>query len=320
MLSGPTSPAQTQLLSAHPLSQSLSGNEPAVVRVRYAVSGDDPALTGLGLRLHWDSSRLALTGLTEVLSPARVALDAGCYDDHTTNFDGDPATDCYALIGWASLAGDWPGGALPQTLLQAQFESLMAEGTQTSVNLSSSSTAAGYGFNASAAMITQGGQGQLPYATLPAPCRILDTRRYGAESLPVGAGVAREVFGADIAGQGGDADCATDLAAATALVVTLSAVSPTFPQKFPPMGYGTLLNGAEMSSGWTFDGTTAGGYQEYRYDTPPYNRAATVVWDQDTRLISVQAVVAAQAAAPRAVLYSAGDAHYTLDVTGYFGD
>lgn len=86
------------------------------------------------------------------------------------------------------------------------------------------------------------------------------------------------------------------------------------------MGFATLLNGSSMSAGWTFAGNAAGVYEEYTHDSPPYNDAATVVWDQDTRLISTTAVVSRQSETPSVVLYSAGDAHYTLDVTGYFGD
>ena len=162
---------------------------------------------------------------------------------------------------------------------------------------------------------------KIKYTALPAPCRILDTRNYTGTPLPINGGVAREVFPAAIAGQGGNDACAAAFNSATALVVALSAVSPTFPAPFPTLGYGTLLNAGEMANGWTFAGTVASQYQEFTYDTPPYNQAASIVWDQDTRLITTQAVVSRQLsnAAPGVVIYSSGPAHFTLDVVGYYG-
>jgi hypothetical protein len=158
----------------------------------------------------------------------------------------------------------------------------------------------------------------LSYNMLSQPCRILDTRRYGDQSLPIAGGRARAVFDADIEGQGGNADCASGLGDASALVLTLSAVSPNFPETFNALGYATLLNGAEMADGWSPAGVVAGTYQEYTNDTPPFNAAASVVWDPDTRLISTTAVVSRRRENPGIVLFSAGPAHYTLDAVGYF--
>jgi hypothetical protein len=48
------------------------------------------SMTGLGLRMHWDSSKLALTSLTGVLATALVAQ--GPTEDDTADLDGDPAS------------------------------------------------------------------------------------------------------------------------------------------------------------------------------------------------------------------------------------
>lgn len=165
----------------------------------------------------------------------------------------------------------------------------------------------------------------MAYTALSAPCRVLDTRKYNPglnTSRPIEAGVAREVFDWAIGGQGGDATCGDAIPdSKQGLVVALSAVSPNFPDKFPSLGYGTLLNGAEMASGWTKIANVPGvtnSYWQYNYNTPPFNKAATIVWDTDTRLITTLAVVSRQTTTPDIVLYSAGTAHYTIDVVGYF--
>lgn len=166
---------------------------------------------------------------------------------------------------------------------------------------------------------------KMVYNALSAPCRILDTRKYDpsdSTSQPIGAGVAREVFDYSIGGQGGDATCGNAIPDDNqALVVALSAISPTFPDKFPSLGFATLLNGSEITSAWTQIGNVPGvtdTYYQYTYNTPPFNKAATIVWDSDTRLITTLAAVSRRTPTPDIVLYSSGQAHYTIDVVGYF--
>jgi hypothetical protein len=186
------------------------------------------------------------------------------------------------------------------------------------------------------------------YSALDAPCRILDTRKYDSPlvftgsqqyiippiimppiifppiSSPIAAGKAREVFDYGIGWQGGDEACAADLAGKDALVVSLSAISPTFPANFPATGYGTLLNGAEMAeAGWSPTDSleiTSREWYQYEYSPAPYTKAVTVTWDANTSLISAFAIVTRQVAKPDVVLYSRGNAHYTIDVVGYLDD
>jgi hypothetical protein len=159
----------------------------------------------------------------------------------------------------------------------------------------------------------------MTYTPLPSPCRILDTRSYttGGE-LPIDAGIAREVFSTEIASQGGDAACSTPLLGKPALVLSLSAISPDQPEPFAEMAFATLLSGAEMENGWTFEGALADGQSEYRFDDPPFNAAASILWDAQTSLTTTLSIVSSQAADPNIVLFSNGQAHYTIDVVGYF--
>lgn len=147
--------AMTQKATVEPIGQPVATGVSAVIAVDYNVSDADGTLTGLGLRLHWDSTQLTLLGLTNVFSVDRVGVDATCHDDSSSDYDNDSSTDCYALVGWASLAGNWPGG-LPQNLLQAQFSNLLSDAESTRINLSASSTSAGWVFSGSPAIFFNG--------------------------------------------------------------------------------------------------------------------------------------------------------------------
>lgn len=156
------------------------------------------------------------------------------------------------------------------------------------------------------------------YKALASPCRLLDTRAYASGSLAIGAGVAREVSLNAIAEQGGDSACFSTLEGAETLVVTLSAVSPSLPAPFPSVAFAALLSGAEMNAGWNLEGTTVEGLREYRYDRPPFNAAVSVAWDRQTQLIATLALVPPHETTPHIALYSHAEAHYTIDIIGYF--
>lgn len=63
--------------------------------------------TGLGVRLHWDSSNLSFAGVSNVFS--QDLLQVGSPQVDGGDFDGDPSTDSFVNISWVSLAEDWPG-------------------------------------------------------------------------------------------------------------------------------------------------------------------------------------------------------------------
>lgn len=121
------------------------------LNVRYDVSDASSDLAGIGLRLHWDSSRLAFDGLSQVLSLQLAGQDTECQNDGL-DYDRDPATDCYVLVAWARLDGQWPR-RLPASLFTAAFTSRLNEGESTRVNFSASSTAPGYELDALSATV-----------------------------------------------------------------------------------------------------------------------------------------------------------------------
>jgi len=114
--------------------------------VVYDTSDANSNVTGLGLRLHYDSSKVTFVGLSDVLSTGLVQQQPPTADSF--DWDGDPATDKYVLVAWADVHANWPGVPLPVTLYNVALrwaDGLLA-GTTTTIRFSAASTAAGYGF------------------------------------------------------------------------------------------------------------------------------------------------------------------------------
>jgi hypothetical protein len=121
-------------------------DSPVSITVGYDVSDGDSSLTGLGLRVHYDSSVLTFVELSNVLSTDLIA--SGSVNNDTDNDDGDASTDKYVTASWASLYGNWPG-ALPADLLTATFNVVDDDSVESTViNFSASSNSAGYQFEA----------------------------------------------------------------------------------------------------------------------------------------------------------------------------
>jgi hypothetical protein len=116
------------------------------VPVTYTTSDNDNTLTGLGLRMHFNSSMLTFTGLSGILQTGLIAQQPSVPD--TSDYDNDPATTHYVLVSWADLQGNWPNTTLPATLYSAGFTLApgLANGTTANIKFSASSTATGYGF------------------------------------------------------------------------------------------------------------------------------------------------------------------------------
>ena len=109
--------------------------------VSYRAS-DDAKLTGLGLRLHFDSSSLQMGDYAERL---RESAQPFQIKDDTSDFDGDPNTDKYFLTSWADTSGDgWPYDAAQPVILYSVPLTAIGDFDGSSLNFSVSSLAAGY--------------------------------------------------------------------------------------------------------------------------------------------------------------------------------
>jgi hypothetical protein len=113
-------------------------------------------LTGLGLRVHFDSRNLAFVELKNVLPLGYLGQQAPQAD--VSDMDADPATDQFVLVSWSDPGGNWPGSE-PVRLATASFRTLLTSVGKTSdVRFSASSTASGYKFVSSPFSVTTYGQ------------------------------------------------------------------------------------------------------------------------------------------------------------------
>ena len=117
---------------------------PVSITVGYDVTDADATLTGLGLRVHYDSSALEFVEFANVLTTDNISSDGP--SDDVDNLDGDTSTDKFITANWASLFGSWPG-SLPSDLLTATFNVADDDSLESTViNFSEASNAAGYLF------------------------------------------------------------------------------------------------------------------------------------------------------------------------------
>ncbi len=111
---------------------------------------NDALTTGLGLRLHYDSSVLQVDAFTERLFTGSQPFQ---FKDDTSDLDNDPNTDKYYLTSWADTSGTgWPvdgntGEALAQPLtLYTVPITAIGDFNGTTLNFSASSTPVGFSF------------------------------------------------------------------------------------------------------------------------------------------------------------------------------
>ena len=141
VVSIPEVQATTQHVYVSDSTKSADGSQATLV---LTYNADDSTTTGLGLRVHFDSSALSVASLTDVLSNSNLYANSTSTAD-SSDLDNDATTDMYVDMGWAALFGNWPG-AVPQNLATVTFD--IAEGAtgSSAINLSASSNAAGFTF------------------------------------------------------------------------------------------------------------------------------------------------------------------------------
>jgi hypothetical protein len=175
-----------QIVSGANASVSAPAGQSLQVTARYNTSDNDSTLPGLGLRLHFDSSKLAFSNLSNVLPKDLVQQQAPQPD--AGNFDGDTNTDQYVLVSWSDFSApqEWPGQPLPVDLYAANF-SLAAGlpvGASTFLRFSASSTAPTHTFDSS------------PIEVIVAPPFSLDVDDNGVtDALTDGTLILRYLFG-----------------------------------------------------------------------------------------------------------------------------
>lgn len=101
--------------------------------------------------------------------------------------------------------------------------------------------------------------------------------------------------------------------------MTLSAIAPGFPSSsFPVVGFATIVS-ADFGS-WTNTGVFIGGVLPLlTFNTPPFKESACVLYDRGTQIVTNTTMASAsQSGTYDAILCTSGEAHFTIDVVGYF--
>lgn len=120
------------------------------LEINYNASTNDNQLSGIGIRIHFDSSILTFSALNEVFEQDIIVNGDGPISDEE-DFDGNPLTDSYITFGWASLFNNWPGIELPSQLMKINFDVSgsvdLAITESTEINFTSITTTVGYSFD-----------------------------------------------------------------------------------------------------------------------------------------------------------------------------
>ena len=153
----------TQQISGPATALTSAPSTSIAIPVSYNVSNGDLTTTGLGLRLHFNSSQLTFNNNSSVFSRNLTANETSGTAD-VDDFDGDTNTDMFVNVAWASQSREFPGTApiivdgaivnvtLPLTVLTANFTT-SASFSGTTVNFTSSSNDTDFAFTATSVVI-----------------------------------------------------------------------------------------------------------------------------------------------------------------------
>jgi hypothetical protein len=146
-------PGPKQIITPNPINYSVAPGGTVSVKVDYSTSDNDNTLSAFGFRLHYNSNDLTFNNFSNLFTTGLLAQ--GSPEADTGNFDNDPTTDKFINVAWADFGGNWPNQTLPLRLYHANFTASANFEGDTLINFSSNNTAAGYGFESTAAVITE---------------------------------------------------------------------------------------------------------------------------------------------------------------------
>ena len=139
-----------QLITPDPVAQTVTVGSTVAVDINYSTSPEDTTLSGLGIQLFYDSSKLTFASATNVLLYGYVQQQLL---DDSSNLDNDASTDKYVLIAWAKSDNSWPGESTT-TLFTVNFDSAASATGSTSLNFAPASTSIGWTLTATSAVIS----------------------------------------------------------------------------------------------------------------------------------------------------------------------
>jgi alpha-tubulin suppressor-like RCC1 family protein len=127
---------------------SPSNNSPSMgstfdLSVMYNVSDNDNTLPGLGIRIHYDSTKFDYMGVANMQNSAI----ASPYETPETPqySDNDPNTDRMIIMGWVDIMNNnWPNQSLPCKIADVLFKVKQIPECSTSINAEFTAAPAGY--------------------------------------------------------------------------------------------------------------------------------------------------------------------------------
>lgn len=148
LIIGSTANANEQIVyvSGEPVAAYGDGNELTI-----SYDATNPNTVGLGLRVHYDSSKITITEFFNFFSKDSISSPSLNPISDINNYDNDAETDVYFTANWASLFAAWPGD-VPVDLVSIRYtvetpdSATELENDQTPINFSKTSNASGYQF------------------------------------------------------------------------------------------------------------------------------------------------------------------------------
>ena len=113
------------------------------LNVQYQSS--NAATTGIGLRLHYNSSSMKVASINQYSEGALVMTRPEAAQNDTNNKDNNDATDAYLTFAWFDMNGQWPM-ATQVNLATIELERLNNGSNNYSIDYSVTSNSAGYQF------------------------------------------------------------------------------------------------------------------------------------------------------------------------------
>ena len=96
--------ADEQVITPDPLDQEVPPSSGFSIDINYTTIPEDPTLTGIGFRIHFDSSKLMFVDVTDSLVFGRLFNPSLLLPEpDTADFDGDAATDVFLGMAWTDF-------------------------------------------------------------------------------------------------------------------------------------------------------------------------------------------------------------------------
>ena len=118
-------------------SSEFSGDDSQVtIKVSYL---SDTLATGLGLNVHYDSSKLTLSGTPTIEDYGALLIGPNETED-SSNTDNDNSTDKIIGINFVAMTGGWPGSTSSTEIATLTFDIIEGATGSSAINFSASST------------------------------------------------------------------------------------------------------------------------------------------------------------------------------------